>query len=130
MVDVEKVKRITVLLGGYDDGEIEKYSPIIENAVAVIGSLLANAEFEADTEPYIWRRRGQITMLCLPLIRMTVTMFLRSLRAMSKSLRATLSHMPSGFIKTHKMRVRTFLPTAAFALSAFEPQFMKGDVYQ
>ena len=49
MVDVEKVKRITVLLGGYDDGEIEKYSPIIENAVAVIGSLLANAEFEADT---------------------------------------------------------------------------------
>lgn len=38
MVDVEKVKRITVLLGGYDDGEIEKYSPIIENA-----------EFEADT---------------------------------------------------------------------------------
>ena len=106
MVDVEKVKRITVLLGGYDDGEIEKYSP------------------------NIWRRRGQITMLCLPLIRMTVTMFLRSLRAMSKSLRATLSHMPSGFIKTHKMRVRTFLPTAAFALSAFEPQFMKGDVYQ
>lgn len=49
MIDVEKVKRITVLLGGYDDGVIEKYSPVIENAVAVIGSLLANAEFEADT---------------------------------------------------------------------------------
>ena len=49
MVDVEKVKRITVLLGGYDDGEIEKYSPIIENAVAVIGSLLPNEENEAAT---------------------------------------------------------------------------------
>ena len=49
MIDVEKVKRITVLLGGYDDSEIEKYSPVIENAVAVIGSLLPNAEVEAAT---------------------------------------------------------------------------------
>lgn len=49
MIDVEKVKRITALLGGYDDGEIEKYSPVIENAAAVIGSLIANADFETDT---------------------------------------------------------------------------------
>ena len=59
MIDVEKVKRITVLLGGYDDGEIEKYSPIIENAVAVIGSLLlANAEFEADRAVYLAAARA------------------------------------------------------------------------
>ena len=130
MIDVEKVKRITVLLGGYDDSEIEKYSPIIEMRLQLSALSLQMQNLKQIPEPYIWRRRGQITMLCLPLIRMTVTMLLRSLRAMSKSLRATLSHMPSGFIKTHKMRVRTFLPTAAFALNAFEPQFMKGDVYQ
>ncbi len=48
MIDIEKIKRITALLGGYDDGEIEKYSPIIENAAAVVVSFLAGKDCETD----------------------------------------------------------------------------------
>lgn len=48
MIDIENVKRITALLGGYESDEIEQYSPIIENAAAVVNSSLKNGDFETD----------------------------------------------------------------------------------